>query len=65
MDNEQIVKVLRRIAGWLEDDDVIEARADLKHLLDTIDPAYVEETMVDRLFKDMAQALRPADIGGG
>lgn len=65
MDMQQVITALRSIARWIEDEDLFEARTELTHLLDTIDPDYREETMADRLFKDLAQALRPTDIGGG
>ena len=59
MDNDQIIKSLRLIQRWLADGDVIEATLDLKHLLDTIDPDYREDTMMDQLFNDLAAAVRP------
>lgn len=59
MNHDQIIKCLRRIQRWLADGDVIEAANDLKHLLDTIDPDYREETMIDQLFNDLAAAIRP------
>lgn len=59
MEPDQIIKCLRRIQRWLADGDVIEATLDLKHLLDTIDPDYREDTMMDQLFKDLASALKP------
>ena len=59
MSQDQIIKCLRRIQRWLADGDVIEATLDLKHLLDTIDPDYREDTMMDQLLKDLASALKP------
>ena len=59
MEPDQIIKCLRRIQRWLADGDVIEAALDLKHLLDTIDPDYREDTMMDQLLKDLASALKP------
>lgn len=60
MELDQIITCLRRIQRWLneEEPDVLEAREDLKHLLDTIDPGYVEESPHAELFNGLFDALR-------